>query len=164
LLTIGLVTVLHDLSHMNLSTYHCGARAVIVRYRCCNKQCDGGDVVKSIQILDGHELVSSALVLYGSSMSWEHEHDSVQTWFHAQRLWVLSLSVGSLVTFEASIISYSNGNNSTYFARGERWARHTHVYPWHVQSETVGYPQLEGVGSIRRQLHMIFHFVEMGRL
>jgi hypothetical protein len=66
---------------------------------------------------------------------------------------------GSLVTSEASIISCNNENNSTSFGRVPR---HALAFIGHLQSETIEDPQLEGVGSIRRQLHIIFHFVEMG--
>ena len=60
---------------------------------------------------------------------------------------------------EPSIISYNNGKYSTCM---ERTSRRAHSQAWHVHSKAVEHFQLEGAGSIRPQLHMIFHFVEIG--
>ena len=60
---------------------------------------------------------------------------------------------------EPSIISYNDGKNSTCM---ERTSRRAHLQAWHVHSKAAEHFQLEGAGSIRPQLHMIFHFVEIG--
>ena len=61
---------------------------------------------------------------------------------------------------EASIISYNKGRYSTCMERARLGVLICKLGTFTVkQSSTF---QLKGAGSIRPQLHMIFHFVEIG--